>query len=185
MSAFCKSCGHDDGCAHEPGPGTSIESIIRDYTVGAKRDCYVGGRKIELAERARAELDALCERAERAEKERDDITAEVERLRRTQVLWDAFVSIRDERDAALAKLSRYEATGPALLTIGDVQRIKASRQDYAERDLAFIVGCDAAQEQYARCVAIVERIVASTEANNQLSWMGARACLTALKDDAK
>ena len=174
MSAFCKSCGHDDGCAHEPGPGASIESIIRDYTVGAKRDCYVGGRKIELAERARAELDAL--------------TTEAERLR---------AHLGDTLEAhakATATLARYEAPGPSLLV--------AEHDPWCTRgdDGTCCTGLwteVAYREQHARCVAAVERLLRAAEKSaDEADWSGSvmadaaaidafKACLAALKDGAK
>jgi len=239
VSAFCKSCGHDDGCAHEPGPGTSIESIIRDYTVGAKRDCYVGGRKIELAERARAELDALAAEVERLQadlnQERADNSLLRAKLAETRgerddalakfdaVAADAgmLVKMAAEYEEAAAKVARYEAPGPALLEDDNDLECPLCEQnpalDSEPHDHFQAVDCmrAGAKQQHARCVAAVERAIASAEQeivdakkdaraaidNNAPRYerdecearqhaasgflAGVRACLAALKDGAK
>ena len=137
------------------------------------------------ARKAEAELTAMRERAERAERERDENDAR----------WCAEVGHANKWCARAreleARLARYEAPGPALLVAGHngpctewyrrsgVRRCRAHDCDAEIRQ-------DAHEEQHARCVAVVERVLREAEkAADEADWSGSStadiAAINALK----
>lgn len=189
-----------------------------------------------IAERA---AQMLAERVA-VEKERDGLGAEVDRLynlcvatvdQRDAALakFDSIgrhrgmlVKMAAEYEEAAAKVARYEAPGPALLVAEhDIACTRNCRKRVVGCCACCTVTCpfetrdDAYREQHARCVAVVERAIASAEQeivdakkdaraaidNNAPRYerdecearqhaasgflAGVRGCLAALKDGAK
>lgn len=118
--------------------------------------------------------DELRERAEKAERERDSAHASITAARAVMRQLDHHISEHAwqelesslngpnrEQEEALARLARYEAPGPALLVAEHSDycySVVAPGDDNCSCTKAII---DAAyREQHARCVAVVERVIA-------------------------
>lgn len=124
-------------------------------------------------EAAQAENAALRERAEKAEDTRRG----------------AFGRVVAERDAAQARLARYEAPGPVLLVAEHERHCPMAARGFAAN--AGMCECSheerkaAYREQHARCVAVVERVAADLCVTNRDAAVGAKRVLAALTEVAK
>lgn len=248
MSALCKSCGHDEGCAHEvtthelkvwPAYYEAIERgekrfearkddrgfqvgdvlFLREWDPdrndGTRYGVFTGrglrrtvtyilrgpGFGVEagfVVMSIESEGDAaLRERAEKAEATvevaRSSLRYFAEHLSEHvyQELESSLNGPNREQEDALARLARYEAPGPALLTAehGDYcYSVVAPGDDNCSCTKAII---DAAyREQHARCMAVVERLMREIDEDPRASHLGlyaggVRMALAALTGEAE